>query len=113
MPKPKGTTGATKMKIMAIIYHNIEFEKECYGYDIWQSLKKFFYTYLKEGDVRNVYRHLKELSELELIEKIDASLLKEENRCYYKLTVKGKEIRLKYAPYLEIVRRSSGYLSKY
>jgi len=64
MVKPKGTTGATKMKIMAIIDHNCGNGADSYGYTIWQSLKAHFYIYLTDGDVRNVYHHLKELTEL-------------------------------------------------
>lgn len=111
MPKPKGTTGATKMKIMAIICHNGEYGKDSYGYIIWQSLKDPFHTYLNDCDVRNVYHHLKELCELELLERIGTLDSDTNKRCLYKLTAKGRNLRYKYAPYLEILYQSSGSFS--
>jgi len=86
LPKPKGTLGGTKMKIMAIICHNCEKGSDSYGYTIWQSLKDVFHIYLNDCDVRNVYHHLKELCEIE----------------------QGR-----YAPYLEVLRQASSPPSKY
>lgn len=111
MPKPKGTTGATKMKIMAIVCHNCECEKESYGYEIWQSLKGFFHMYINDCDIRNVYHHLKDLCNLELLERIEELDLDSNKRCLYQLTAKGRKLRSRYAPYLEILQRSSGSFS--
>ena len=113
MPKPKGTMGATKMKIMAIICHNCEYGNESYGYNIWQSLKGVFHIYLNDCDVRNVYHHLKELCELDLAVRIEGEAADSNTRCLYRLTEKGTSMRDRYSPYLEIVHRSSGAPSKY
>jgi DNA-binding PadR family transcriptional regulator len=112
LPKPKGTTGATKMKIMAIVCHYCDCGKESYGYVIWQSLKDYFHMYINDCDVRNVYHHLKELCELELLERIESLNSDASKRCLYQLTEKGRDMRIKYAPYLEILHRGSGYLKK-
>ncbi|MCW3978578.1 MAG: helix-turn-helix transcriptional regulator [Candidatus Bathyarchaeota archaeon] len=113
MPKPKGTTGATKMKIMAIICHNCEYGRDAYGYNIWQSLKELFYIYLNDCDVRNVYHHLKELCDLGLVARVEGEGADADNRCLYRLTETGQGMRDRYTPYLEIVHRSSGVKSKY
>ncbi len=111
--KPKGTTGATKMKIMAIICHNCEHGEDSYGYTIWQSLKEHFYIYLRDSDVRNVYHHLKELTELDYIVRDETFRNDPAKRCLYQLTDKGRSLEGRYSPYLEIVRRSPGSISKY
>lgn len=106
MPKPKGSTGATKMKILAIVCHNGECGRESYGYGIWQDLKKNFYTYLNDNEVRNVYHHLHDLCKTDLllrVEETDMVL----NRCAYKLTEKGKSLKDKYRHYLEILKQNS------
>lgn len=113
MPKPKGTMGATKMKIMAIICHNCENSLDAYGYVIWQSLKNLFHMYLNDCDVRNVYHHLKELCELELLERIELLETDPSQRCLYQLTEKGRDLEGRYAQYLEIIRRVSGMPSNY
>ena len=108
MPKQKGTTGATKMKIMAIVSHNCDTGGVSYGYSIWQTLKGQFYIYLNDCDVRNVYHHLKELCELELLERAEALDTDPNKRCLYQLTEKGRDVEVRFTPYLKIVRRSSG-----
>ncbi|UCD43763.1 MAG: helix-turn-helix transcriptional regulator [Candidatus Bathyarchaeota archaeon] len=113
MVKPKGTTGATKMKIMALISFNQTVGRESYGYTIWQSLKELFYIYLNDCDVRNVYHHLKELCDLDLIEKVDLPASDVDNRCFYTITDKGLDMKIKYDPYLLIVQRAPGVRSKY
>ena len=102
MPKPKGTTGATKMKILAIVHHNSERGSASYGYSIWQDLKTYFHIYLDVGDTRNVYHHLKTLCAMDL-------LAREEDpsptrRCLYRLTERGRNLRGRYERYLKIVR---------
>ena len=111
--KPKGTTGATKMKIMALICNNQNSGRESYGYTIWQSLKELFHIYLNDCDVRNVYHHLKELCDLDLIVKADSPVTGVDKRCYYTITDKGLEMKIKYDPYLEILRKAPGFRSKY
>ncbi|MGB9622588.1 MAG: hypothetical protein ACPL07_01965 [Candidatus Bathyarchaeia archaeon] len=105
MPKPKGSTGATKMKILAIICHNGECGRESYGYGIWQDLKRNFHIYLNHNEVRNVYHHLRDLCETDLLLRIEGSndVL---NRCKYKLTEKGEHLKEKYRQYLEILEQN-------
>ena len=69
MPKPQGSIGETKFKILAIIYRNDVDGNDSYGYSIWNSMKKRLYCYLDNANLRNVYRHLKDLEEAGLIEK--------------------------------------------
>jgi DNA-binding PadR family transcriptional regulator len=113
LPKPKGTTGATKMKIMAIIRHNCERGEVIYGYNIWQSLKDIFHIYLTDSDVRNVYHHLKELADLEYIVRDEEYRKDAVQRCLYHMTEKGMALENRYLPYLEIVRKKPGSISKY
>ena len=113
MPKPKGTTGATKMKIMAIIRHNCEHGEVAYGYTIWQSLKDVFHIYLSDSDVRNVYHHLKELADLDYIMREEGHQDDPTKRCLYQITERGMTLEDRYLPYLEIVRRRPGSISKY
>ena len=113
MVKPKGTTGATKMKIMAIIDHNCGNGADSYGYTIWQSLKDHFHLYLTDSDVRNVYHHLKELTELGYLTREESLAGDPTKRCLYTLTEDGRSIESRYSPYLNIVRRSSGPARKY
>mgnify|MGYP001441617913 CR=1 FL=1 len=113
MVKPKGTTGATKMKIMAIIDHNCSNEADSYGYIIWQSLKDHFHIYLMDGDVGNVYHHLKELTELGYLIREESQVKDPIKRCLYTLTETGRGIENRYSPYLDIVRRSAGQARKY
>ena len=113
MPKPKGTLGGTKMKIMAIVCHNYEIGSDSYGYTIWQSLKDVFHIYLNDCDVRNVYHHLKELCEIEFLERLGESVADPSQRCLYNLTDKGRSVQGRYAPYLEVLRQASSPPSKY
>jgi DNA-binding PadR family transcriptional regulator len=101
MPKPKGTCGATKMKIMAVINVHEQLGKESYGYNIWQCLKKNFYTYLNDNDIRNVYHHLNDLNSLGYIEKCPTS--SEDSKQCYSLTDSGKALEEKYSHFLEIL----------
>ena len=113
MVKPKGTTGATKMKIMAVISYNCDHGLDSYGYTIWQSLKEHFHIYLTDSDVRNVYHHLKELAELEYIVRDERFNQDPSKRCLYNITNKGRALEERYIPYLDIVKRSPGVISKY
>ena len=113
MVKPIGTTGATKMKIMAIIDYNCDNGLDSYGYTIWQSLKNNFHIYLTGGDVRNVYHHLKELTDLGYLYREENLLEDPTNKCLYTLTENGRGLENRYSPYLDIVRRNAGPVRKY
>jgi len=111
--KPKGTTGGTKMKIMAIIKYNCDNGADSYGYTIWQSLKNNFHIYLTGGDVRNVYHHLKELTDLGYLNREENLLEDPTNKCLYTITENGRGLETRYSPYLDIVRRNAGPARKY
>lgn len=108
MPKPRGTTGATKMKIMAVVCYNAECGQRSYGYDIWRALKTYFHIYLKDSDVRNVYHHLKDLYALNMLAREEVLGLGDTKRCFYNLTERGRSLKHRYDPYLEIVYRDVG-----
>ena len=101
MPKPKGTCGATKMKILAIMSTDYDRGLDSYGYDIWQRLKESFYTYMNENDVRNVYHHLNDLCALGYIAKREEG--EECPICYYTLTPKGGSLRHRYEHFIDIM----------
>jgi DNA-binding PadR family transcriptional regulator len=100
LPKPQGTCGATKMKILAIIYQSNSAGHESYGYDIWKIMKEQFHTYLNDNDIGNVYHHLNDLCTLNYVARAD-----EDGRCcYYKITEDGLAIKPKYDQYLDIMK---------
>lgn len=101
MPKPKGTCGATKMKILAVISHNRDLGKDSYGYEIWQQLKDNFFVYMNDNDIRNVYHHLNDLCSLGYIVKTGED--EECPKCYYTMTELGYEFRLRFKKFLEII----------
>lgn len=104
MPRPTGTIGETKLKILAIIFHNELQGTASYGYNIWGSLKHKFYVYMDDGDLRNVYRHLKELANLGLIERgMHQPVKGAPKRWPYSLTNKGRELKPKFDRYLKIL----------
>jgi hypothetical protein len=103
MPKPVGTCGATKKKIMAIICYNHENSRESYGYNIWQTLKDQFHTYIDDNEVRNVYTHLNGLCGLNLIARADPQ--SGDLRCLYNMTDEGFAQKGKYDQYLQILRQ--------
>ncbi len=101
MPKPKGTCGATKMKILAVINVHEDLGKKSYGYNIWQCLKANFYTYMNDKDIRNVYHHLNDLCSLGYIKKCPN--LSDEVKTCYVMTDSGKALKVKYAPFVNIL----------
>ena len=107
LPKPRGTTGATKMKIMAIICYNADCGLNSYGYNIWQALKNHFHTYLNDDDVRNVYHHLKDLCALDLLNREEVLGPGFTRKCLYHLTERGRSLKTRYERYLEIVRQTA------
>lgn len=100
MPKPQGTCGATKMKILAIICSNSDSGHESYGYDIWKTMKQQFHIYLNDNDIGNVYHHLNDLYSLNYVTREDVEA---EGRCFYKITEEGLAIRSKYEQYIDIL----------
>ncbi len=110
MPKPKGTCGATKLKIMAVIYNNEQQGLKSYGYHIWQCLREFFYTYMNEGDIRNVYHHLEDLCRLGYIAKCPNT--SDHIKQCYRMTEQGLSLEEKYRNYLMVLnQRGSRLLS--
>ncbi len=107
MPRPLGTIGETKLKILAIIYYNEAKGTNSYGYNIWKTLKETFHLYLDEGYSRNVYRHLKDLNELGLV-KNDANQTVQNapKRQLYTLTNEGKKLRNKFDRYFQILEKN-------
>jgi len=92
MPRKQGSVGKTKLTMLAIIYHLEKRRKKPYGYAIWQILKRVFKNYLKPMDVRNVYRHLKDLTNMEYIQKIEVENVEgAPDRQLYALTDKGRK----------------------
>ena len=87
---PSPTLSKTKQKILAIIYLLEKKESSPYGYKIWQLLNKFERD-LISPDIRNVYRHLSDLCELQYIVKDSSEDPRDAPpRQVYKLTEEGK-----------------------
>jgi DNA-binding PadR family transcriptional regulator len=108
MPKPQGSIGETKFKILAIIYKN-DFEmKASYGYNIWTILKNQFYCYLDNANLRNVYRHLKDLDEAGLVKKRTKQTGENApERQLYTLTEMGRQLKDRYNRYLHVLRSTT------
>ncbi|MBN2334977.1 helix-turn-helix transcriptional regulator [Candidatus Bathyarchaeota archaeon] len=104
MPKPKGTCGATKMKILAVIFSDRESGSESYGYQIWQQLKSSFYVYMNDSDIRNVYHHLNDLCAIGYIRKSRED--EECPKCYYEITAMGQSLRHRYQKFIDIISQS-------
>lgn len=103
MPRPIGTLGETKYKILATIYNNEVQGIPSYGYNIWLLLKRNFFLYLDKDDLRNVYRHLKELGNLGLVKTgLEQSVKGAPTRKPYLMTEKGRELKFRFDRYLEI-----------
>ena len=105
VPRPHGTLGETKLKILSIIHHNNLLKKPAYGYQIWTTLRDQFHCYLDFQNVSNVYRHLKDLHEVGLIRKSrEQSNLDSPKTQPYTLTEKGRRMKPKFTQYLQILR---------
>ena len=104
MPKPQGSIGETKFKILAIIYRN-DISGICsYGYSVWTVMKTRFYCYLDDGNLRNVYRHLKDLNEAGLVEKrTKQSGENTPERQLYSLTESGRQLKERFKKYLQVL----------
>ena len=103
MPRPQGTIGETKLKILAIMYENELRGIASYGYSIWTLLKKKFHCYLDDENLRNVYRHLKDLDNAGLVEKGTNQITgNAPKRQLYTLTHDGKQLKQKFDKYLQL-----------
>ncbi|MBE0512537.1 helix-turn-helix transcriptional regulator [Candidatus Bathyarchaeota archaeon] len=108
MPRPVGTIGETKLKILAIIYQNELYGITSYGYNIWTTLKKKFRCYLDDTNLRNIYRHLKDLNEIGLVKKgISQPAENAPKRQLYSLTNNGRRLKQKFSRYLRILEETS------
>ena len=101
MPKPTGTCGATKMKILAIIHNNSDLGVESYGYDIWKTMKEQFHIYLEDNDIGNVYHHLNNLCNLKYVSREDEAI---DGKCLYMMTEEGLALKNRYEQYINIIR---------
>ena len=104
MPRPHGSIGETKFKILAVIFANELNGKESYGYNIWAIMKTQFHCYLDQINLRNIYRHLKDLEEAGLIKK--SAIQGVENapkRQLYSITQNGRQLKKKFNKYLQIL----------
>jgi DNA-binding PadR family transcriptional regulator len=104
MPKPHGTLGETKLKILSIIQYNDIRGRAAYGYQIWTILRDRFHCYLDFQNVSNVYRHLKDLQKAGLIQKgCEQSNRNGPKTQPYTLTEKGQHMRSKFTHYLHVL----------
>ena len=87
---PSLALSKTKQKILALMYHLEKKNSSPYGYKIWQLLNKFEHD-LGSPDIRNVYRHLSGLCELQYIVRDSSEDPKDApQRHIYKLTDDGR-----------------------
>lgn len=104
MPRSVGTIGETKFKILAIIHANELAGKTTYGYDIWRFLRTVFHSYFDQGNLRNIYRHLKDLEKMGLIRKGESQNIQgAPRRQPYFLTPKGVEMKERFKRYVDIL----------
>ena len=102
--KTHGTIGETKLKILAIMFSDEHSGNCSYGYNIWTRLKTKFYSYLDESNLRNVYKHLKDLEIAGFI--VGDVLQNSQNsptRHTYMLTGKGRQLKNRFNIYLQIL----------
>jgi len=107
MPRPVGTIGETKLKILATIYQNELRGITSYGYNIWTILKIKFHCYLDDRNLRNVYRHLKDLNEVGLVKRgTNQPAENAPKRQIYSLTNNGRQLKQKFNKYLQILEEA-------
>ena len=100
MPRPHGSIGETKLKILAIIHH----DGSSHGYGIWTTLRERFHCYLDLQSRRNVYHHLYDLKRLGLVERNLSQTNKNAPKNHpYKLTDKGQALEERFRRYLDIL----------
>jgi hypothetical protein len=98
----KRAIGHTKLKILAIIQGYQDSGRHPNGSEIWKMLQQAFHTYLEDRDLRNVYHHLEDLCELQLITKSEDNDGETLPRQLYCLSQSGEELKERYNTYLEI-----------
>ena len=103
MPKPVGSTGATKLKMLAIICYLGDGKNDNYGYNIWRCMQDHFHLYLDDNDIGNVYHHLSDMCEQELVTRKDPT--EKAGRCFYMITPKGLEFQPRFQSFLEILEQ--------
>lgn len=100
MPRPHGSVGEMKLKILAIIQHN----GVSHGYGIWTILKERFHCYLNDMSLRNVYHHLHDLKKLGLVERSLSQTNRNAPKNHpYRLTDRGKILEEKFRKYRNIL----------
>ncbi len=100
VPRPHGSIGETKLKILAILHR----DGAAHGYGIWATLKETFHIYLEEQSRRNVYHHLHDLTRLGLIEPHNGPPnAHAPNNHPYRLTVKGRALETRFRRYLTLL----------
>jgi DNA-binding PadR family transcriptional regulator len=105
MPRPHGSIGETKFKILAIIFSNEANGKESYGYSIWAVMKTQFHCYLEDINLRNIYRHLKDLEKAGLIKKsVKQGAENAPKRQLYSITENGRQLENRLNKYLQILQ---------
>ena len=104
MPRPHGSIGEIKFKILAIIFSNESNGEKSYGYNIWAIMKTQFHCYLEDINLRNIYHHLKDLEEAGLIKRSTKQGAKNApKRQLYSITEKGRELKNRFNKYLRIL----------
>jgi DNA-binding PadR family transcriptional regulator len=100
LPRPRGSIGETKLKILAIIHYNGTY----HGYGIWTAMKERFHLYLDPQNRRNVYHHLHDLNEFGLIKRSSSQVNENSPTTHpYMLTDKGKTLAGKFRKYLNFL----------
>lgn len=100
MPRPHGSIGETKLKILAILHR----DGASHGYGVWATLKETFHIYLEEQSRRNVYHHLADLTRLGLVERHGSPLnTNAPNNLPYRLTAKGRTLETRFRRYLALL----------
>ncbi len=100
VPRPHGSIGETKLKILAILHR----DGAAHGYGIWATLKETFHIYLEEQSRRNVYHHLHDLTRLGLIERHNSpTTAPPSNNHPYRLTGKGRALETQFRRYLALL----------
>ena len=104
MPRPKGSLGETKLKILAILFFNENCNEHSYGYSVWEILKEKFHCYMNKSCLRNVYHHLESLEKLGLVTKNgNVEISGAPPRNTYILTERGKALKSKFDKYLSLL----------
>lgn len=103
MGKPRGSIGETKLKILAILSHNDACQSPSYGYSVWKTLNEQYLSCLGEDGLRNVYHHLQDLQDQNLITNYQNQTLPDKpERQLYHLTDKAQTLKTQYQKYQKL-----------